>query len=182
MKHIPNLLSAYRFAVTPVILYLMSRGSFSGALVVYLTAIASDSIDGYVARKMNLESSFGRMADPFVDKVIICGAFIMLIGKTPLLAEWMVAVIVCREFVVTGLRFLLESKGEQFGSNILGKQKMVTQFFAVAALIVYIAVYGRETGSLYALGVRLLLWAAIASTVGSGTLYVVRAVKVLRRT
>lgn len=182
--NLPNLITAIRFAIAPVFLGLLWDGRPSSlriALVFYIIAGISDLLDGYVARKMNQESSFGRMADPFVDKIIICGALIILIEKTPLLAGWMVAIIVCREFLVTYFRILVESKGESFGSSLLGKQKMVIQFVAVGSLILYITVYGEAIGNPAADGVRVMIWAVIASTVGSGALYVWRAVKVLRR-
>lgn len=179
--NLPNLITAVRFVIAPIFLALLWNGSKSSlhiALVLYIIAGISDLLDGYVARKMNQESSFGRIADPFVDKIIICGAFIMLIEKVPMLASWMVAVIVCREFLVTYFRILAEAKGEKFGSSSLGKQKMVIQFLTVAVMILYIA-HGEPVGGVVALGIHVLIWASIASTVGSGALYVWRAVKVL---
>jgi CDP-diacylglycerol--glycerol-3-phosphate 3-phosphatidyltransferase len=182
--NLPNLITTIRFAIAPVFLGLLWDGRPSSlriALVLYIIAGISDLLDGYVARKMNQESSFGRMADPFADKIIICGALIILIEKTPLLSGWMVAIIVCREFLVTYLRMLVETKGESFGSSFLGKQKMVIQFVAVGALIIYITVYGDRVNTPAAAWIQGLIWAVLASTLGSGALYVWRAVKVLRR-
>lgn len=182
--NLPNFITTVRFLIAPVFLFLLwdgKPGSLRIALVLYVVAGITDLLDGYVARKMNQESSFGRMADPFVDKIIICGALIILIEKTPLLAGWMVAIIVCREFLVTYFRILVEVKGEKFGSSLLGKQKMVIQFVAVGALILYIAVYGGAVVDPAAAGIQVMIWAVIASTVGSGALYVWRAVGVLRR-
>jgi CDP-diacylglycerol--glycerol-3-phosphate 3-phosphatidyltransferase len=180
--NVPNSITLFRFLIAPVFMVLLWEGrpvSMYIALALYALAGISDLLDGFLARRMGQESSFGRMADPFVDKIIVCGALIMLIGKTKVLAEWMVAVIVCREFLVTGMRILVESKGEAFGSSSLGKQKMVIQYFAVAALILYIA-HGESPGSVVHRGMHLLVWAALTATVVSGALYVRRAVRALR--
>ncbi len=136
--NLPNIITTVRFLISLVVLVLLldgRPGSLRIALVLYVVAGITDLLDGYVARKMNQVSSFGRIADPFVDKILICGALIILIERTPLLAGWMVAVIVCREFLVTYFRILVESKGKSFGSSLLGKQKMIIQFVAVGALI-----------------------------------------------
>lgn len=182
--NLPNRITTARFLISLVFLVLLwdgRPGSLRIALVLYIIAGITDLLDGYVARKMNQVSSFGRIADPFVDKILICGALIILIERTPLLAGWMVAVIVCREFLVTYFRILVEAKGESFGSSLLGKQKMVVQFVAVGVLILYIAVHGDEAaGNPAAVVIQVMIWAVIASTVGSGALYVWRAVGVLR--
>ncbi len=180
--NLPNSITLFRFLIAPVFMALLWDGrhvSLLVALGLYALAGISDLLDGFVARRMGQESSFGRMADPFVDKIIVCGGLIMLLEKTPILAGWMVAVIVCREFLVTGLRFLVESKGQAFGASSLGKQKMVIQYFAVAALILYIA-YGKDSVSAVHTGMGVLVWAAVASTVVSGALYVRRALGTLR--
>ncbi|MFC1672385.1 CDP-diacylglycerol--glycerol-3-phosphate 3-phosphatidyltransferase [Planctomycetota bacterium] len=179
--NLPNAITLFRFIIAPVFLALLWDGrpaSLLVALALYALAGISDLLDGFLARRMGQESSFGRMADPFVDKIIICGALIMLIGKTPVLAEWMVAVIVCREFLVTGLRILVESRGEAFGSSSFGKQKMIIQYFAVAALILYIA-YGEGLGDVVRVGMSVFIWAAVAFTVVSGALYVRKAIRAL---
>src|SRR5687767_1421112 len=69
----------------------------------FLIAAFSDYLDGYIARKYNLMTTFGRIADPFVDKIFICGMFICLIPyNTTLVQPWMVVIIIGREFLVSG--------------------------------------------------------------------------------
>ena len=181
--NLPNMITTVRFLISPIFLILLGEGSpraLYAALALYAVAGLTDLLDGYLARKMNQESSFGRMADPFVDKIIICGAFIMLIERVPMLAGWMVALIVSREFLVTCCRILVESRGEDFGSSFAGKQKMAIQFVTVAALILYTA-SAEDVGSVLTSCIEVLIWITVASTVISGVLYIRRAAAVFRR-
>src|ERR1041385_340413 len=97
------------------------------AIGVFILTAATDFLDGYLARKWGMVSAFGRIADPFVDKVFICGSFIFLIAISPLVQPWLVVVIIMREFLVSGLRSFLESRGIPFGAALGGKMKMVVQ-------------------------------------------------------
>ena len=105
--------------------------------VLLMLAIATDFFDGYLARRWNLESTFGRIADPFVDKITICGSFIMLTTISDLVEPWYPLVIVFREFLVSGLRSYLESAGVAFGAAWAGKVKMVIQSMTIPVLIFY---------------------------------------------
>jgi CDP-diacylglycerol--glycerol-3-phosphate 3-phosphatidyltransferase len=147
-------------------------------LAIFLTAAVSDFLDGYLARRWNLQTDFGRIVDPFADKVIVCGTFVLLVPlKGSQVAPWMVVVILARELLVDGIRGFAEAKGIAFPSMWAGKVKM---FFQSNALMCSLAVMANwpqsETGAW-------ITWAlvitAIASTLYSGLQYVFHARRVL---
>lgn len=86
----------------------------------------TDILDGYVARKYNLVTDFGKLMDPLADKIFTATAFIMLVDKQ-ILPGWIAVVILSREFLVTGLRLLAVNKGEVISANVTGKIKTSTQ-------------------------------------------------------
>lgn len=150
------------------------------SLGLFLVAASTDWIDGYVARKYNIVTDFGRVTDPFVDKIVVCGAFILFLGQEDLIRlmpPWMVLVIIAREFLVNSLRSLAESKGIAFGANIWGKQKMVLQCICIGAALLYL---GHLRGERWAeSAVSALFWITVISTVASGAVYVVQGRAVL---
>ena len=107
------------------------------AFVVFILAVVTDFLDGYFARRWGLISTFGRIADPFADKIVICGGFVMLISVSPLVQPWLAVVIIFREFLVSGLRSFLESKGVAFGAAFIGKLKMIVQSITIPVLLFY---------------------------------------------
>ncbi len=116
--------------------------------ILFLIAAVSDFIDGYLARKQNQVTSFGRILDPFVDKILVMGAYIFLAGdgfmtahgeNTSHVASWMVVVILGRELLVTSLRGITEASGESFGANLYGKIKMVLQSTTVVWILLTLA-------------------------------------------
>ena len=118
------------------------------AAVVFIVAAVTDFLDGYLARKYKQVTALGRVLDPLVDKVLVCGAFILLIGSGFVTASgetvtevhaWMVVVIVGRELLVTGLRGFNESLGVPFGASLYGKAKMWMQSIAAPTILVLVA-------------------------------------------
>jgi CDP-diacylglycerol---glycerol-3-phosphate 3-phosphatidyltransferase len=118
------------------------------SLVLFIVAALSDIVDGYLARKHNQVTSFGRVIDPFVDKILVLGAYIFLSGdgfldashhKVTDIAMWMVVVILGRELLVTSLRGVTEAAGTSFGANIHGKAKMALQSVTVGWIVVTVA-------------------------------------------
>lgn len=114
------------------------------AFWIFIVAAVSDFLDGYLARKQNQVTSFGRVLDPFVDKSLVCGGFILLLGggfvdesghSVTGLAAWMVVLIVARELMVSGLRGFSEAKGKPYASNYWGKSKMVIQSCTIPIII-----------------------------------------------
>jgi CDP-diacylglycerol--glycerol-3-phosphate 3-phosphatidyltransferase len=147
-------------------------------LAIFVTAAISDVLDGQIARRWGLQTDFGRIVDPFADKVIVCGAFVQLVPfQGAQVASWMVIVILARELLVDGLRGFAEAKGVAFPAMIGGKLKMVVQSVAISWVLFALANLG---GASWAPTVTsALVWAALAITVFSGLQYVVHARRVL---
>ncbi|MGR3311700.1 MAG: CDP-alcohol phosphatidyltransferase family protein, partial [Candidatus Brocadiales bacterium] len=113
MPHInlPNKLTMSRLVLAIIFFVFLSYRLFDMALGAFVLAGFTDWLDGYLARKQDLLTEFGRIADPFVDKIVICGGFIILIlHAQTVLAPWMVVVIVAREFLINSLRSYSEMK------------------------------------------------------------------------
>ena len=123
--NVPNQLTAARFILAIVVFVLIPLQIYLAALIVFLIAASTDWIDGYYARKYGQVTKFGRMFDPFVDKIIICGTFIFLAGEQDSgIAAWMAVVVVGRELLVTALRSSIEQSGGDFSASFAGKLKL----------------------------------------------------------
>jgi len=147
------------------------------AFVLFLIAAFTDFLDGYLARKWNLVTAFGRVADPFADKVLVVGSLVTLLqfpAATSVLTTWYVVVVIAREFLVTAIRGVVEASGRPFPADKLGKWKMVSQCILVGTLMTYVA--GSRDWDW--LGVP-IFWISLLLTVVSGLNYVWKARDVL---
>jgi CDP-diacylglycerol--glycerol-3-phosphate 3-phosphatidyltransferase len=167
--NLPNSLTLFRVACIPVIVILLffphKAISFLAALVFGLASI-SDLLDGFLARRQQLVTTFGKFLDPLADKLIVSAALIMLIplGRAP---AWMVVVIVGRELAITGLRSMAVSEGKVISADELGKKKMVFQIVAILGLLLHYEYFGIN---LHAVGM-FFLWLAVILTLWSGFNY-----------
>jgi CDP-diacylglycerol---glycerol-3-phosphate 3-phosphatidyltransferase len=161
IKFIPNILTLMRLILTVVFLvmilyipatpYKHSVLYIDAVFVLFVIAGLTDIVDGKIARMYNASSKFGRMLDPLVDKVLVCGGFICLavIGQprlfnfsTTMLAiiQWGIAgIITLREVVMTIVRHIAESRGINFAATPAGKLKMFVQSFAIGTILVKMA-------------------------------------------
>ena len=135
-EQIPNVLTIGRILFIPLFILVLTLGHSQGshllAAIIFAVASITDYLDGYLARKWNVVSNFGKFADPMADKLLVMSAFIMLIelGMAP---AWVVAIIICRELAVTGLRLLLvETGGTVLAAAMPGKIKTFSQMFAIS--------------------------------------------------
>ncbi len=169
------------------------------ALGLFILAAITDALDGYLARRWEVVSTFGRLMDPFCDKVLVLGAFIYMAGPRFVVLHWvdegsfftmatgvypwMVAVILARELLVTGLRGEAESKGVSFASTWSGKWKMILQ--TVTIPVVLFLVVNFETGLPESARARwtcyVLVYATVAVTIWSGVPYLGRLRKILAK-
>jgi CDP-diacylglycerol---glycerol-3-phosphate 3-phosphatidyltransferase len=136
--NLPNRITLGRLLLAVVFFILVSfdgQAVLNWALAIFVIACLTDFLDGYFARKYNMVTALGRIADPFVDKVIVCGGFVLLVGRSPYIAAWMVVVIISREFLVSSIRGYAESEGVEFGAEMAGKIKAAWQMVAVAFVI-----------------------------------------------
>lgn len=175
--NVPNALTSIRFALAVAVMALIPLGRFTSALVVFSVAVSTDWMDGYWARKYGQVTKLGRIFDPFVDKIIICGTFIALVEVPDSgVASWMATIVVARELLVTSLRAMVEGAGGDFSARDLGKWKMVLQ--CAAAIAVLLSLVYPDAGWL-AVVAPILLWAAILLTLYSGYDYVMIASRAL---
>ena len=167
--NLPNSLTLFRVACVPVLVVLLffphKATSFVAALVFGLASI-SDLLDGFLARRQQLVTTFGKFLDPLADKLIVSAALIMLIplGRAP---AWMVVVIVGRELAITGLRSMAVSEGRVISADELGKKKMVFQIVAILGLLLHYEYFGIN---FHAIGM-FFLWLAVVLTLWSGFNY-----------
>ncbi|MEQ8764722.1 MAG: CDP-diacylglycerol--glycerol-3-phosphate 3-phosphatidyltransferase [Planctomycetota bacterium] len=146
------------------------------ACLVFIIVAATDALDGYLARKYDQVSDFGRIADPFVDKISVCGTFVFFCASpsvNDIVPAWLVVLIVAREFLVTALRGFVESKGVPFGADQLGKIKMVVQCVTISCVLFYFSVLpeaGWARGTLIG-----FVYATAAITLISGVSYLQKA-------
>jgi CDP-diacylglycerol--glycerol-3-phosphate 3-phosphatidyltransferase len=175
---VPNILSAARLFLAIVLFVLIERQQHAAATAVFFVAASTDWIDGWWARRFGQVSRIGRIFDPLVDKVIVCGAFVLLAarGGASAIAPWMAVVVVVRELVVTAIRAEMERIGRDFSAAFSGKLKMVLQCLAIGLELAARA--WPETmvagSSLRALA-GAMAWAAIAATIWSGVEYLLAA-------
>jgi len=150
-QHWPNRITAMRFlgalglfailalhGSDPVLDSRADRSLAQYAFWLFVVTAASDVLDGWLARRGNQVTAFGRIADPFVDKVLVLGAMVFLAvmpWSRSWFPAWIVVVILAREFLVTGIRGYVESLGSQFPADWFGKVKMVTQCSAVGVVL-----------------------------------------------
>jgi CDP-diacylglycerol--glycerol-3-phosphate 3-phosphatidyltransferase len=183
--NLPNLITLSRLAVTAASLVCLESvdpeqpapAIVWWAFALFVLAAATDFVDGWLARKWNMVTPFGRVADPFADKVLIAGVLIVLLrfdAATEVLTGWYVVVVVAREFLVTAVRGLVEASGRAFPADRLGKWKMVAQCVTAAALLTMVA------GVAFWRPVAIAgFWISLVLTVLSGANYVWKARDVL---
>jgi len=183
LLNVPNQLTISRLVLSIVLFVLIGMKVYLWGLVVFLIAASTDWLDGYWARKYGQVTNLGRILDPFVDKIIICGTFVYLVAVPDSgVTAWMAVVVIGRELLVTALRSYLEGEGADFSATMSGKLKMVLQCVA-AALALYAlhesqAEGGASPNLLWA--VTISVWAAILITLYSGVAYIHRAIVLLR--
>ncbi len=145
--NLPNLVTLTRVPMVfliMVLIWIPARGLASLALVLYILAGVTDWLDGYLARRYNMVSTFGKFMDSLTDKIFVLGTLIALIGlpqsPMPAWTAFLIVIILAREFMVTGLRMIAMSKGVVLAAENAGKVKMVLQLvstgFFILALVV----------------------------------------------
>jgi CDP-diacylglycerol--glycerol-3-phosphate 3-phosphatidyltransferase len=174
---VPNMLSAARLGLAIVLFIAIEQEWYRAALGLFLVAASTDWVDGWWARRFNQVSRLGRIFDPLVDKVIICGGYVLLAAAPETsIAAWMAVVVVVRELVVTAVRAEMERAGHDFSAALSGKLKMVLQCAAVALELAARAWSGWEPGDISLRQLATVVsWAAVIATVWSGLEYLVAA-------
>jgi CDP-diacylglycerol--glycerol-3-phosphate 3-phosphatidyltransferase len=181
--NLPNVITLSRLLLAMFLFWLIDMGGhWLAACVLFVVAASTDFIDGYIARRYGLVTKIGRIFDPFVDKVIIGGAFMFLaVTANSGVNAWMVMAVIGREMFITSLRSVLESEGKDFSATMSGKLKMGVQCAAVAGSLLFLE-YGPASDAERILEIvrDVLLWGAVAITLYSGYDYVIRAMRLFR--
>lgn len=194
-RHIPNLLTMARGAMAVMFFVAISLYRYPDeglfwlwvATGLFIVAAATDYLDGYFARRWQVVTAFGRVMDPFCDKLLVLGAMVCLAGPRFLipewaaedrlltmasgLAPWMVVIMFAREIFVTSIRGVAESSGLAFSAKWSGKAKMMFQSVAIPIVLVLIATAPPGQHAWSAWTIQILMWATVAVTVWSGLPY-----------
>ena len=153
----------------------LTTGNFI-LLILFLICAFSDFLDGYIARKQNIVTNFGKFADPLADKIVVLALYMILVSQANALKGWMITIIFAREFIVTGFRVIAASKNINIAAGWLGKIKTNLQFASIALLLVI----GLLDNPIANIIVLVVLYATILMTIISGTEYIIKNKQVLK--
>jgi CDP-diacylglycerol--glycerol-3-phosphate 3-phosphatidyltransferase len=215
-RHVPNILTSLRLVLAGAFFVLLSFYQYEGrgdpflltsAFIIYILALVSDYLDGYLARRWNVPSAFGRVVDPFADKILVLGSFIFFAGKNFIIPEieqlvhgphmvvrtitgvapGIVVILLSRELLVTSLRGISEAAGTSFGAVWAGKFKMAFQSGTILIILIYVTClpwmreHGYDATERAARFVRDVgIWGTVAITLYSGIAYIQRAAALFR--
>jgi len=137
--NIANKVTLLRICAIPVFLVFLYWGvpyHLYIAAGIFIAASLTDMLDGYLARKYNLITTFGKFADPIADKLLVSAAFIGFIDVFSV-PSWLIFIIIAREFIVTGLRIAAMGEGKVIAANIWGKIKTATQMTVIIIILLF---------------------------------------------
>ena len=204
-KRVPNFVTILRIFIAGAFFAAISGFRFPDhgllwgniAIALFVVAATTDFIDGYLARKWNAESMFGRIMDPFCDKVLVLGAFIFYAGPRFSVPEWiaedrlmtmatgvypwMVVLLIARELLVTAIRDVLESKGYKGGAKWAGKAKMILQSIAVPLVLLLVVNCRPDKHPSVMMIIDMLIWLMLVVTLWSGVPYITGLREVLEK-
>jgi len=177
--NLPNKLTILRVLMIPAFLVVLMGGFLPeqtariAAVVIFAAASFTDFLDGYIARKYNLITNFGKFMDPLADKLLVCAALIAMVALGDI-AAWVVILIVSREFIVTGFRLIAAEQKVVLAAGIWGKAKTVSQMLMIILVLLHI-----QNNVAQIVG-QVLIWLAAALTVISAVDYIAHNYKVLK--
>jgi CDP-diacylglycerol--glycerol-3-phosphate 3-phosphatidyltransferase len=190
--NLPNKLTFGRLILTAFFVAFLSSSTHWGdvvALLLFIIASATDWLDGYLARKLNQMTNFGKLMDPLADKVLVASALVCLIPSKENhvgIPAWAVIIIITREFLITGLRQLAAGQGVILPADHLGKHKTAWQIITIIFFLTLLAAgdcFGDESRWLLFLGQRIgpiLIAITIFLTIYSGLAYLWKNRNLLR--
>jgi len=138
--NLPNKLTLLRVCLIPIFLILYPASILSdpisryAALFVFVAASLTDALDGYIARKYNLITNFGKLMDPMADKLLVAAAMIAMV-QAGALPSWVVIIIISREFLITGFRMLALERGIVIAASSWGKYKTVSHIVLIILIL-----------------------------------------------
>ncbi|HKL98481.1 MAG TPA: CDP-diacylglycerol--glycerol-3-phosphate 3-phosphatidyltransferase [Mobilitalea sp.] len=137
--NLPNKITLARICMIPVFLVFMlvpgiTYGNYIAAGIFILAGL-TDKLDGYLARKNNQITNFGKFMDPIADKLLVCSALICLV-EYKLIPSWIVIIIIAREFIINGFRLIASDNGVVIAASWWGKIKTVVQIVLCSMLLI----------------------------------------------
>ncbi len=151
------------------------------ATVIFILAAITDYYDGYLARRYNMITTFGKFIDPIADKLLVSAALIVMVAYKEITytSAWIVVIIIAREFSVTGLRLICAEQGKVIAASPAGKFKTVTQLVAIITALIFISVrviletknlteYSNQFNAYYGYVIQTLMIIAAIATIYSG--------------
>lgn len=195
--NLPNKLTLFRMILVPIMVIIPFLGietEFLGIPITYwlidlifIIASITDKLDGYIARKNNQVTTFGKFLDPLADKILVLAAMIMLVEMAKLPA-WIPIIVLAREFIVSGYRLIaVEKGGKVISASKLGKLKTVTQMFAIILAFLDLHAFGEcFTGELQGgdlilnLIVTIMMIIQVIATIFSGVDYLKGAKELIK--
>ena len=165
----PNKLTVARMIIVPFLVVFLLTGWGGEAnryifLVLFVVASVTDWFDGYLARKNNLVTNFGKFMDPLADKLLVCSAMICMIDLKRLPA-WFVIIIIAREFIISGFRLIAAENGIVIAANYWGKFKTASQMIMIILLILHF-------DGIFVILEQIFIWLSLALTIISLITYI----------
>ena len=165
----PNKLTISRMIIVPFLVIFLLTGWGGEAnryisLTLFVVASVTDWFDGYLARKNNLVTNFGKFMDPLADKLLVCSAMICMIDLKRLPA-WFVIIIIAREFIISGFRLIAAENGIVIAANYWGKFKTASQMIMIILLILHF-------DGIFVILEQIFIWLSLALTIISLITYI----------
>lgn len=186
--NLPNKITTFRMLLIPLIIIVdlitpLKEIVFFNYLtlaniimvLIFIIGALSDFFDGYLARKHNLVTSFGKFMDPLADKLLVFTTMILLLNQQNGLTTWAVIIMLAREFVVSGLRMIAAEKGEVIAAGMLGKIKTNIQFF----MIILLLVFGENTHIVFVVINQIAMYLSVIFSLWSGIDYVLKGKNII---
>ncbi len=140
--NLSNKLTLSRIGMTflmMALLFMQGVAAKTCALIIFLLACGTDFLDGWVARRRNETSDFGKIMDPLADKILVLGAFLSFV-QLQLIPAWMVVIVIIRESLITGMRFVAIRKGIVLAAENAGKHKTVSQMVTIFFILIFLVI------------------------------------------
>ncbi len=162
--NLPNKLTLLRVGMIPFFVFFLLFDSLSYgkyiALAIFIIAALTDALDGYIARKYNLITNFGKFMDPLADKLLVSAALICFV-QMQLIPAWVVIIIISREFIISGFRLVASDNGIVIAASYWGKVKTVCQMIMSILLILHLH------ESIYSVIEQVFIYLSLALTIVS---------------
>ena len=168
--NLPNKLTFMRLVMAVPFIYFLQESNVGGfkyrlvAFILFVIASLTDFFDGYLARKYNLVTDFGKFMDPLADKILVISALVIFVDLD-YIPSWMSIIVIAREFLISGIRMLAAAKGDVIPAGKLGKYKTTSQMIVIMVMMLL----GKNPYNFYMMlvPVVLTLWSGIEYTTKS---------------